>query len=89
MLVFSMCASYGFKPGFRSSNQSVHPTASHCYVGGSLSGPCREEIAPYCLLEKLVLLGLRLPLGFGEGFDAVSGVFELLARQEFRNGQDL
>ncbi len=39
--------------------------------------------------EERVLLRLGLPLGPSEGFDAVGGVFELLARQQFRNGEDL
>jgi len=30
-------------------------------------------------------LGFGFSLGFGEGFDAVGGVFELLSRQQFRN----
>jgi len=35
------------------------------------------------------LLAFALPLGFGEGFNSVGRVFELLATKQLRDGQDL
>lgn len=40
-------------------------------------------------LEQFLLFVLAFSHGFGKGFDAVGGVFELLARQQFRKGENL
>lgn len=39
--------------------------------------------------KQLLLLRLGLSLRFGKGFDTVGGVFELLARRQIGNRQDL
>ena len=49
---------------------------------------CAHE-RPRARLEEAFLLVLRLPFGFGEGFDAVGGVFKFLTRQQFGDSQDL
>ena len=41
------------------------------------------------LSKQPLLLYLCFPLRFSEGFDAVGGVFEFLARQQFGDGEDL
>jgi len=58
---------------------------------GPLKGllPNSRRAGSPLLLEHLLLLVFRLPLGFGEGFDAVGGVFEFLSRQQFGDGEDL
>jgi hypothetical protein len=40
-------------------------------------------------LEEFLLLVLGPSLRLGKGFHAVGGEFEFLARQQFRDGQDL
>ena len=50
--------------------------------GAGRHGPLRE-------LKQVFLRVLGFAFCFGEGFDAVGGVFELLTRQQFRDGEDL
>jgi len=52
-------------------------------------GRAQSDSKSTLALEESLLLRFCLPLRFGEGFDAVGGVFEFLACQKLRDGEDL